>query len=767
VAFAVCAGISLLLLWPLLQGKMLFGGNRSDMFIAGWAFRRFGAETFLHTGSIPQWNPYLFGGLPYIGAMHGDIFYPTAWLRWVLPVDVAITWGMVLHFVLAGWFLYRFAIALGASWGAALIGGVAYELTGILASQMSPGHDGKLFVSALAPLAFWTLLVAIRRQRAWAYGAFALEVALIVLGHYHMAYFLLLALGLWALYLALWDSERATSQPAWKPLAYSAAAVAVGVAITALQVLPFLSYIPYSPRAASGPDTGWQFATSYAFPPAELLTLLLPEFNGVLERYWGSNPIKLHTEFMGVLPLLLAALAWSDRSRRRVVLAFTVGAALFLGFSFGGHTPFYRPFFELLPGLNKIRAMGMVMYLSAFALCVLAALGADALMARRVKTRTVLVLGGVTIAIGAVGAVGGLQGLAESLALPERAEYVMANAEALRVGALRMLACALVATTLLWATATGRLAARVATVALVAATAIELWSIDRRFFTWSPRASQLFAADAVTTYLQKAPKPYRVFDAQASYGQSILMGYDIPQLTGYHGLQLQRFNDLFGAQEGLSPSLVELYALRYLILAEEQQVPGFTMVVPKTTTPFGSTAVLYERNAPTPWARVVRGIATAPDAQIPGTVTDSRFPVGGVVLLSDSTSATRPSSVPMAAPPYAASAAVAAVRAWAPGAMTIAVTGDSVTAAKASMLMVAENWYPDWRATVDGREAVVRRVDHALIGVELPPGAREVQLRFESSAYRTGQWISAASLLIALAFTVIMWQGERRTRVAH
>jgi hypothetical protein len=207
-AAAVCCIAALTLLWPLLSGKILFGGMSSDMFIAGYAFRKFGAEWFTSTGSIPQWNPYLLGGLPYIAAMHGDIFYPTAWLRWIMPVDLAITYGMVVHLVLAGWFTYVLGRALGMGWSGALLAGVSYELSGIVASQMSPGHDGKLFVSALAPLAFWIVLHAIRHQRRWGYGAFAIMVALTVLGHYHMSYFLLIALGLWTLYLALWDPER-------------------------------------------------------------------------------------------------------------------------------------------------------------------------------------------------------------------------------------------------------------------------------------------------------------------------------------------------------------------------------------------------------------------------------------------------------------------------------------------------------------------------------------------------------------------------------
>ena len=80
--------------------------------MAGYSFRLYGAEMFRQTGSIPQWNPYLFGGLPFIAAMHGDIFYPTAWLRWVLPMDTAMNLGFAIHLVLAGFAMYLLLRAL-------------------------------------------------------------------------------------------------------------------------------------------------------------------------------------------------------------------------------------------------------------------------------------------------------------------------------------------------------------------------------------------------------------------------------------------------------------------------------------------------------------------------------------------------------------------------------------------------------------------------------------------------------------------------------
>src|SRR4029078_247439 len=113
----------------------------------------FGAEFFRAHHRIPEWNPYLFGGLPFIAAQHGDVFYPTAWLRWVLPVDTAMNLGFAVHLVIARCTMYALLRALRTGWTGALVGGLGYELTGIVASLVKPGHDGKLFVSAVAALA--------------------------------------------------------------------------------------------------------------------------------------------------------------------------------------------------------------------------------------------------------------------------------------------------------------------------------------------------------------------------------------------------------------------------------------------------------------------------------------------------------------------------------------------------------------------------------------------------------------------------------------
>ena len=67
-------------------------------------------------------------------------------------------------------------------------------------------------------------------------------------------------------------------------------------------------------------------------------------------------------------------------------------------------------------------------------------------------------------------------------------------------------------------------------------------------------------------------------------------------------------------------------------------------------------------------------------------------------------------------------------------------------------LLVGENWYPDWHATVDGKPApVLPGATTRCSAWSLPPGAREVTLQFASAAYARGKLVTLLALLVTLA----------------
>jgi hypothetical protein len=376
---------------------------------------------------------------------------------------------------------------------------------------------------------------------------------------------------------------------------------------------------------------------------------------------------------------------------------------------------------------------------------------------RRALVAPLAVLGGLAL----LGVVGVLQSVGTLLAGPEQAARLAANAAALQAGALRLLAVVLLGGAVLWAVWSGRLHGALAVAALALVVTGDLWSIDRQFFVFREPAAELFRDDAVTSRLRQERKPFRVLDVGVYQG-SYLMAHDIQTMLGYHGNEIRYYDELLGGKgqwrNAGNPNLIDLLAVRFLLLPEAQTVPGFHQVLgPVTTTP-GTPAVLLERDTTPPYARVVAGAAKVPEDQVVPTVIDPRFPYNAVALYPDTAGVTpEPIRGGQATQPPPVRAAVAD---WAPGRMRVTLEG---AATKPTYLIIGENWYPDWHAAVDGKPARLLRADHTLLSVVLPPGAHEVTLHFASAAYARGKLVTLAAVLVTLALLAApAWQRPRR-----
>jgi len=62
-------------------------------------------ELRLHQ-AIPYWNPFIFGGMPYLAHFESTVFYPLGFLFWLLPPEKAYGYTMALHLFLGGFFMY-------------------------------------------------------------------------------------------------------------------------------------------------------------------------------------------------------------------------------------------------------------------------------------------------------------------------------------------------------------------------------------------------------------------------------------------------------------------------------------------------------------------------------------------------------------------------------------------------------------------------------------------------------------------------------------
>lgn len=775
VVFALC---TLALGLPALGGRFLVN-PRSDQFYAGYAFRDFAAASLKSGHGFPLWNPYLFGGMPYVAAMHGDIFYPTFLLRIIMPTDVAMTWSFMIHVFLAGFFTYMFLRAWSVRYVASIVGGVAYLMCGPIAAYVSPGHDGKLYVSALLPLTLFLLIRGIRDGKAWVWGTLAIVIGLAVLSpHPQLLQYMLLAAGAFALYLGFAELElpdggygRLERSVAIRRLLFALGAVVLGLVIGAVQFLPVREYVPSSPRAG-GRD--YDYATSFSLPIEEMINFYLPEFSGILDRYWGRNGIHLHSEYLGAAALFLGGLGL--RSRRRSFRWFWIGALVVATlWALGGNTPFYHLVYALVPGSKFFRAPSTMLFMIGFCVAILAALGVEELELRPTPVRYAI---GWVIAAGIVAllaSVGGFANLAKvisaSWAAGQLDDVIDANNAAVIVGAWRGFLVIGLAVLIVWMLDHRRIDARMAAWGFALLVALDLFSVEKQYWLFSPRASVLYRSDPALDYVKSQSQPGRVLNwplADLNGRRDPMLLWDgamvdgVRLATGYHGNELGRYQHLCGATPDtrcdprilFSPSFWRHENVQYLYTngdsATVQQLlaplnlPKAQMIVGPVIDAAGIPVYLYRLPGDNPAAYLAPVLVKAPEDQALAAVLDPRFDPTRVAIL-DTNSAIPAKQVQTLPPPLAIPVRVSH---YAPGDIQVDIASPPP---EGTALIVSENYFPGWTARVDGRNANTDRAQYNLIGVELPAGAKHVVLHFDDAAYERGKVVTLIGIVLSLA----------------
>ena len=761
VAALVYALLIAVIFWPFWQGNLLMS-TVSDQ-VDGYSFRSFAAQHFHAVGGFPLWNPYIFGGMPFLqNTTNGDTFYPTAFLRLMMPVGTAMALGFLIHLVLAGAFTFKFLRALGLRVESSFLGGLAYMLTGQVISQVSPGHDGKLFVSALTPLALNFLYKAVTRNDWRQYVYFGAVVGFSFLTpHYQMTYYMLMAAGFFWLFLNFFDEPRAGRALWYKSFAWFVLALVLGFAIDAVQMAPFAHYIGSTGRAAAGSSsTGWEYATGFSMPIKETFNVLWPSFSGYLGTYWGENLIKLHSEYMGGVALVLATFGFRLRERKRLALYFAFIAVYAALFSFGGHTPFYRIPYAILPGIKLTRAPSQIFFLASFAVSVLAAFGTEYLFRARERREVVgkgpLIAWGVVLVGGALLAVGGgFASMIESMAPPQYADILPEVFQQLSFDALRILLLGAVAIGVIIALSRGRLSTRTAFIALTVLVGLDLWSVERRYINWLPPEQVTFAPDEVVRTLKQDSSVFRVLNPPGTdYGHNYLATQQIREVLGYQGTELHRYDELMGGKNEWknagNPAVLRLVAAKYVVLGQPVgATPMLTQVGDRPLqTHQGGQAYLYRFNGSDPYSYVVPTAVKIADDQALAVISDPRSgfdPRKAILVPADSKVGLDPKDVRVLAP---ADSTKVTVERSADDVIRLAL---GTPAPANSYLFVSENFYPDWRATVDGKPADVLRAQFSLMAVPLTAGARSVELRVDPASYGTFRWVTFAALALVIA----------------
>jgi uncharacterized membrane protein YfhO len=82
----------------------------------------------------------------------------------------------------------------------------------------------------------------------------------------------------------------------------------------------------------------------------------------------------------------------------------------------------------------------------------------------------------------------------------------------------------------------------------------------------------------------------------------------------------------------------------------------------------------------------------------------------------------------------------------------------STQADKASVLIITDNWHPNWRAQLDGSPVYIGLVDETFRGVAVPPGSHKIVMTYRPQSLTLGIALSGLTLL---ALTIILIAQRR------
>lgn len=754
---------------------------------------RFAAE-HLRQGTIPLWNPHLYGGAPFAADIQSGLFYPINLLVFLLAPELTYAWLehlAVFHFWLAGSTMYLClrGLALNPDSGhdyqaetgdqpPASISPVA-AFAGALAFQFSDlfiVHFGNLNMIAVAA---WLPLIFLLFQRSLArlsLGLSAVAGAVLAMatlaGHIQITLFSLLTLGLYTLYalratIYAWGVRffrvNPTSglvsrqpdlppakpypispnwkRPAWWPLLSLLLCLLTTIGLAALLLFPAYELTRYTPRA----ELPYAEAAAYSLHPVQLVGLLVPNFFGRDPAlHWGPWA-RVETGYIGLLTLMLALIGALIQPSR--LKGFFIGLGLIaLLLALGGYSVLHGWLYSFVPGFDQLRAPARFILLLDFSLAVLAALGLDQLMqplSFRARAGFKALLKAMTWLTGGLIVIAGPLSYFAMLITQDRNPAIFNRAAGAASGLATFALFALAALIVLHLARTHRLAARSLGLAAIAVIGLDLFTLGSTVDIGRTDPATGFDHPAAIRFLQEDPHLFRIevtTDVWHAWqpNTALLTGlYDAWGL--YNPLTLADTTLYWSGAPPRNTGRYNFLGIKYII-ASKAGAPADGNIV--SVFEHDPQVNIYLNQGALPRILFVGRAEVAPDhdAAWQAIRAEDFDPATTVILEGGQALETQPQ-------------ASLAILEYGLETLTIAVETD-----QPGYLVLSDAYYPGWQATLDAQPAPIERANYAFRAVYVPAGQHLVRFVFEPWTWKVGLAVSGLTLLILCLWLGLAWR---------
>jgi hypothetical protein len=699
------------------------------------------------------------------------MFYPPNWLFFLMPAPAALNWAILLQFSIGGVGMYLYTRGLGLSRAPSVTSAVAYMFSGVMVSRIV--HLSILSGAALVPLVFLGVeRTIVLQSRRWFVVA-ALFIALQVFaGHPQIPAYAAVAAAIYAPVRALTihGLRAAVIAPLKVCLMYL-----LGFGISAIQLVPWAELAAHSPRAARVTES---FVFGGQLGLSELLLAIFPFLRGSVQTgvFASSLPsasaassIWEHSFYVGIIPLLLAALAVigirceGGMNLKSLTMIWCLITAVALC-SASRSIALWRWVIMATPVIGRLHVFFRVLVLADVGLAVLAGIGLQRILAASRQPwmrRRLLAIAMCAVLIPfAAALVIHAPALRDKIAQQwpgDTADLFYPGFRLPNVWA-PLLLCVAAASVFLWWANRGATRATLLLAAILAA-------FDLGLFAYSVHPSggrEKFLEPPVVSFLKRDAGLFRImpFCGHQNLGQywdalqgSASMPYGISSANGFNSLQTREYTDylfspssmdvsygLFSDEHALEPEspLLSSLNVKYVLIPQHEHV-----------TPGSSFRQVYRDAAVT----VYENLNAYPRAWFPKTVEVRESPAD--ILWRVRADGFDGRKVALIQARNGPALGIDATQPDAPGSISY---GDrrpdhlslTTSAPGSRVLVLSEMFFPGWHAFIDGKETPIYRANYLFRAVQVPGGTHEVSFTYRPGSALWGMTISLLASLIAI-----------------
>lgn len=799
-----------------LDGRILFQHDAS----AGRGMGHEQQTYFERTGERTRWTNSVFGGMPTYQTAPSykstDALSKVmdAYHLW-LPENVWYVFAYLLGFyILLRAFDFRQELAV--------LGSIIWAFSSYFFIIIAAGHIWKVMALAYLPPMIAGLVLAYRGKYLWGFILTALFTAFEVkANHVQMTYYYLFVVLFMVIAYLVQAIKNKQLLHFGKATAVCAAAACLGICMNLSNLYHTWEYSKESMRGkselvkantANQTNSGLErdYITQWSYGIGETWTLLIPNAKGgasvplsqnetamkkadpnfiqiyqQIGQYWGEQPGTSGPVYVGafVLMLFVLALFIVKGPMKWALLAATVLSILL---SWGKNfMPLTNFFIDYMPMYAKFRTVASILVIAEFTIPLLAMLGLKKILdtpsVLNKQIKYVYISFGLTAGFCLLFALMpsvffsnfvSAQELEAMKSIP--AEYqgqLIANLREMRQAIFtddcwRSFFIIVIGTFLLLLYRANKLKKSAFVGLVIVLCLVDMWQVNKRylndgmFVEKSVRDNPIEMTPTDQQILQTKELDYRVLNLATSTFNENETSYFHKSIGGYHPAKLRRYQEMI--ETYIAPEMEKLMKSIFEAQGDMTKLNGDSIspVLNMLNTKFFIMPLQGGQTVPlkNPYAF---GNAWFVDKVTYVNNANEELEMVGKLNLRAEAVADKKFRDVLGSSCEQDHHAQVTMKTYEPNQLTY-----EVESAKGGVLVFSENYYPEWTATVDGKEVPVGRVNYILRAIQVQPGKHQVVLSFFPKSVdrtETVAYIAFALLVICILLGIGLEIRQRKT----